>query len=124
MRHRKVCSYLVTLLLVWAVPANGTALRVLVRNGDDDGAQLAQRIEGQASDLAVDITVVATAQLEPGVDEQLRAADRLATEPDAEAIVWLERTTGSGWRLYILHPGRGRVLVREIGEGTDQTHAG
>ena len=128
MYRRRLCLCLGALLL-WAAPANGDGFRVLVRTEDEDGLKLAQRIEGQASDLEVEITVIAADELEPTVEAQLRAADRLAAEYDAQAVVWWERARSdaapinTGWRLYILHPGRGRVLVRSLGGGTEQARA-
>jgi hypothetical protein len=116
-------------LLLWVLPASGATFRVLLRIEDEDGLKLAQRIEGQASDLAVEITAIAATKFEPTIDAQLRAADLLAAEHNAQAVVWWDRArpdstpTGAGWRLYILHLGRGRVLVRSLGQGADQTHA-
>jgi hypothetical protein len=122
---RCLCAYLGALLLLLAAPANGATFRVLVRTGDQDGRNLAQRIQGQASDLEVDIAVVGASGLEPAVDAQLRAADRLAAAHHAQAVIWLDRgtqTTG-GWHLYVLYPGRDRVLVRRLGQGTHASRA-
>jgi hypothetical protein len=124
----RLCMYFGALFL-WAMPADGAGFRVLVRSENSDGLKLAERILGQASDLDVEITVVATREFEPTTIAQLQAADRLAAEHVGQAVVWWYRTKfeeppgGAGWWLYIAHPGRGRVVVRSLGKGTDRNHA-
>jgi hypothetical protein len=101
--------------MVLLVPITAQAderLGVVVRQGAHD-ATIVQRLRGQLADLNnVTLTLDAN-EIEPTLDGQLTAAERLGAEHDARVVVWFV-TRGKKLEVAVATPRDHRLFVREI----------
>ena len=108
-------------MLATATPAAAEPLRVVVRHagGGDDVA--VERLAGHVVDLDVE-SITDDRPLEKTLDAQIAAADALADQHDAAAVVWFEadkrRIT-----VVVATPRERRVFVREIDAGGASANA-
>ena len=88
-------------------------MKVIVRDGGDPlGGLAVTRLRGQVADLPLDVSF-AQEPLEPTLDAQVDAAERLADEEGAHAIVWFVARHG-GLDVAVATPGDRRLFVRSI----------
>src|SRR5213075_1718754 len=104
--------------MVWLLPmvarADDTRLGVVVREGAHDQT-IVSRLRGQLADLesvALDVVPLDGA-IEPTLDGQLAAADKLATDHDARVVVWFV-PRGKKLSVAIATPLDHRLFVRDI----------
>ncbi|MBI5501762.1 MAG: hypothetical protein HY907_16080 [Deltaproteobacteria bacterium] len=120
------CRLVVVLAVsaAFAVPGRSAEppLRVAVRVASPVDAALLERVEGQASDLAVELLPSPSGPLEPTLAEQLATARALAGAAGAGVVVWFSRVlddAGSGAVLvHVAETASGRVLARVVGGGS------
>jgi hypothetical protein len=109
------------LLLASARPAAAEPLRVVVRHagGGDDVA--VERLAGHVVDLDVE-SIAEEGALEKTLDAQIAAADALADQHDAAAVVWF---SADRRRIVVVvaTPRERRVFVREIDAGDPSANA-
>jgi hypothetical protein len=99
-------------LLVPMLAQADERLGVVVRQGAHD-TTIVQRLRGQLADLN-DVTLVIDAnEIEPTLDGQLAAAERLGAEHDARVVVWFV-TRGKKLEVAVATPRDHRLFVREI----------
>lgn len=99
-------------LLVPMLAQADERLGVVVRQGAHD-TTIVQRLRGQLADLD-DVTLDIDAnEIEPTLDGQLAAAERLGAEHDARVVVWFV-TRGKKLEVAVATPRDHRLFVREI----------
>jgi hypothetical protein len=104
---------LMVLLLPIMAQADDERLGVVVREGSRDAVTVT-RLRGQLADLeGVAIDIDATDALEPTLEGQLAAAERLGAAHDARVVVWFI-TRGKKLAVAIATPRDHRLFVREI----------
>jgi hypothetical protein len=108
-------------VLAVARPAAAEPLRVVVRHagGGDDVA--VERLAGHVVDLDVE-AIAEEGKLERTLDDQIEAAEQLADEHDAAAVVWF-RADQRRITVVVSTPRERRVFVREIDAGDPSANA-
>lgn len=117
--HRRIVALATTITVIaWCVPAFASPFRIVVRISSEQSRALWNRIEGQTSDLDVDIVGAETTPLEPSLALQVRFAAELADRSKAGAVVWFDDTPplDEDHQLVILQRGAQRLLVRGLDE--------
>ncbi|CAN5760358.1 hypothetical protein BH11MYX3_BH11MYX3_44920 [soil metagenome] len=106
-----------------AAHAEGERLVVVVRQGPRD-ATIVARLRGQLADLdEVALTVEPIADgIEPTLEGQLAAAERIAVAHDARVVVWVV-ARGRSLAVAIATPREHRLFVREIPAAEDSSMA-
>ncbi len=108
----------IALLAALALSGTATAgppIRVTVLVASEDDAVLATRIEGQTADLDAVVEQLEHAALPADLSVQLATARRVASDRDADAVVWF-RHDRDGWIVHVAEPAGDRVLVRRVHE--------
>jgi hypothetical protein len=89
-------------------------LVAVVRVASDDDAAVLARIEGQTSDLEVELRIEREADPDSAaLGTQLATAQALAARHRARVVVWFRRD-GDAWIVYVAEPEADRLLVRRI----------
>jgi len=98
-------------------------LAVVVRAGPDE-ATIVTRLRGQLADLdGVTLSVEATHNaIEPTLEAQLAAADRIGAANDARVVVWFI-PRGKTLAVAIATPRDHRLFVREVPQSSDSATA-
>lgn len=111
------------LALLPSVARAEDALGVVVRAGPHE-ATIVTRLKGQLADLdGVTLTVEPTGDaIEPTLDAQLAAADRIASVRDARVVVWFI-SRGKLLAVAIATPKDHRLFVREVPQSSDSATA-
>jgi len=112
----------VLILLLLPLAARADRLGVAVRQGPHD-AMLVERLRGQLADLDdVAVAIDEGGAVEPSLEAQLAAAERIATAHDARVVVWFV-ARGRALEVAIATPADHRLFVREIPAASESTMA-
>lgn len=109
------------MVLLVPMVAQAERLGVVVRQGARD-ATIVQRLRGQLADLDDVTLAIDNHEIEPTLDDQLAAAERLGSEHDARVVVWFV-TRGKKLEVAVATPGDHRLFVREIPAAGDSSMA-
>lgn len=86
---------------------------VVLVSGDDDG-ELAGRVEGQTSDLDLQLVIERRARDASGAPQPAPGdAAAIAGRLGARVVIWFERDASS-WRVHIAEPAEDREFVRRV----------
>lgn len=107
----------IAVALASAVPALAHAdadqLVAVVLVTDDSEAELASRVEGQTSDLDLDLVVERRGPGASGAGADRAHAASIAGRRSARVVVWFERDASS-WLVHISEPAEEREFVRRV----------
>jgi hypothetical protein len=120
-RRAHVIAALAGVVIAAAAPARAdevgerAALRVVIVVDDAAGArELAARVDGQVSDLDVELRRVDDAAWDDGARvDPLGASARLAAAHAARVVVWFD-AAAAAWTVHVAEPAAGRVLTRRV----------
>lgn len=112
----------VLILLLLPLAARADRLGVAVRQGPHD-AMLVERLRGQLADLDdVAVAIDEGGTVEPTLEAQLAAAERIAATHNARVVVWFV-ARGRALEVAIATPADHRLFVREIPAASESTMA-
>ena len=103
---------LMVLLLPMLASADDERLGVVVREGSRD-AMIVTRLRGQLADLDGVVLESESGAVEPTLEGQLAAAERIGAAHDARVVVWFI-ARGKKLAVAIATPRDHRLFVREI----------
>lgn len=97
--------------------AENQVLRVVVRQPDQDLADMIPRIQGQTSDLGIEIFEDQSPVEETSLSGLLIRAGHIADHRSAQVVVWFESTETYPVIIYVAQPIEGRILIRTVDTG-------
>jgi hypothetical protein len=100
--------------------ALGRPYRTVIQVTSDVDRALFSRIQGQTSDLEVELIRVVIPELDFSLEKQIEKADKLSRAYEAQSVIWFEITYASEWNLpeeitiYISEEKSQKLFVRTV----------